>query len=434
MFIAKEELRLHALIRDPVARLLFLNALFVIASYALYNIIGSSSIGFVRPFKNAFLFFSLVYLIATNRVINPGGIFDTGFVPVIFGVLIMYVSLGSGNTLVALGRVLTFFVPFIYVYLSLSYLISNFGIQQLLIGLHWALLVIYSIPLISYILSGGKITDTNIYGPGGEGQLFASNNYGWSATLYILSFLFVWKDIRLKKIAKIFFGILLPVAIILFFSSANRSSWLSMSVTMIPFFLSYKGIHLKYKIAGMLVILGFISVLLADPDSSLNYASAKSNRQEQVGEERFNVAGIMFNHLNEEPTLWITGIGMFNFSILKNKTNLNGYHNSYYEILFGAGILLFLVFLSFMLFRPIVRFIKYYSKYTLLLPALIILPFFESDLTGGQFLFFPWFTFMFLMNSKIKYWNIETLKASIKKPDIHNTDPIIVNETNNPVL
>ena len=433
MFIAKEELKLHSLIKDPVARLLFLNGLFVVAGYALANSTGGTSTGSVSIFKNVFLFISLVYLIATNRVINPGRIFDTGFIPVIFGILIMYVSLGSGNTLVALGRVLTFFIPFIYVYLSLSYLISKFGIQLLLIGLHWALLIIYSIPLISYILSGGKITDTNIYGPGGEGQLFASNNYGWSATLYILSFLFVWKDIRLKKISKVFFGIFLPVAIILFFTSANRSSWLSMSVTMIPFFLSFKAMHLKYKIAGMLIVLGFISVLLADPNSSLNYATKKSDKQEQVGEERFNVAGIMINHLNEDPTLWITGIGMFNFSILKNKSNLNGYHNSYYEILFGAGILLFLVFLSFMMFRPIVRFIKYYSKYTLLLPPLIILPFFESDLTGGQFLFFPWFTFMFLMNAKIKYWNKETFKASIKKSEILNTD-IIINETNNPVL
>ncbi len=164
-------------------------------------------------------------------------------------------------------------------------------------GLHWSLLLIYCIPLLSYIFSGGKITHTNIYGPGNEDQLFASNNYGWSATVYILSFLFVWQDIKLKKLSKLFFGILLPVAIILFFTSANRASWLSMAVTMIPFLLSYKALHLKYKIAGVVVILGYISILLADPDSSINFARDRSHKQEQAGEERFKVAGIMYNHL-----------------------------------------------------------------------------------------------------------------------------------------
>lgn len=414
MFIAKEEFKLHALIKNPVARLLFLNAFFVIISYALYNLTGGISVAYVRIFKNIFIFFSLIYLIITNRIINPGRIFDSGFIPVIFGVLIFYVSIGSGAVVESFDQALTFFIPFIYVYLSLSYLIANFGIQLTLKGLHWSLLVIYCVPLITYILSGGSISDTNIYGPGGEGQMFSSNNYGWSATLYLLSLLFVWKDIKLKKYGKVFFVILLPVAIILFFTSANRSSWLSMSVTMIPFLLSYKGLHLKYKIAIMLIILGFISILLADPDSSINFAREKSHRQEQIGEERFKVASIMYDHLNKEPSLWITGVGMFNFSSIKNKSNLGGYHNSYYEILFGVGILLFLVFLSFMVFKPVIRFIKYYSKYTLLLPALIILPFFESDITGGQFLFFPWFTFMFLMNAKIKFWNKNTLMLKTK--------------------
>ena len=367
------------------------------------------------------LFFYLFY---TNRIINPGGIFDSGFVPIIFGILILYVSIDTGTNAKGYFRVLTFFVPLIYVYLSLSYLVLKFGISVLLTGLHWGLLLIYSIPLLIYVFSGGKITATNIYGPGGDEQAFSSNNYGWSATMYILSYLFVWKDVHLKKYWRIFFGLLLLIAIILFFTSANRTSWLSMGVAMIPFFFTYKEMKLTYKIAGLLVVLGFVAYLLADPNSSLNYASNKTTDQEQKGEARFETAQVMVNQFNADETRWITGIGMFNYDLLKNKDVLNGYHNSYYEVLFGAGVLLFLVFLSFMVFRPLVRFIRYYSKYTLLLPPLMIIPFFESNITGGQFLFFPWFTFMLLLNAKTKFWNRRSLKVNTTGTDILKSDMV----------
>ena len=433
MFISDKELRLHALTRDRVAQLLFLNGLLVVLSYAFYGFTGGASVGVLLAFRNVVLFISIGYLVFTNKIISPGRIFNSGFIPVVFGILLFYVSIEMGPLEKSFGRILTFFIPFLYIYFSLSYIIANFGIKLTLKGLHYSLLLIYSIPLIVYIISGGSISDTNIYGGVGEDQMFAANQYGWSATIYILSYLFVWKDIQLKKYFKIIFGVLLPVAVLLFFTSANRTSWVSMAVAMIPFFVSYKQMHLKYKIVGILIVLGFISFLLADPNSSINFASEKSHKQEQTGEARFETAEIMFNHFNKEPILWLTGVGMFNFSVLKNKGVLKAYHNSYYEILFGAGSFLFLVFLSFIVFRPTIRYIKYYSKYTLLLPPLLIIPFFESVLTAGQLLFFPWFTFMLLMNAKIKYWNKETFKASSIKADILNTDPII-NETNNPVL
>ena len=437
MFIAKKEIQLHALLKDPVARLLFLNALFVVLGYALANLTGKGLVGTVSDFKNGFLFLSFIYLIATGRVVSPGKFFDSGFIPIIFSVLILYVSIGSGTTSEGFFRTFTFFIPLLYIYLSLAYLIANFGTCTILTGLHWSLLLIYSIPLLFYLLSRGKITDTNIYGGGSEDQAFASNNYGWSATMYILSFLFVWRDITLKKFFKIFLTLLFPVAVILFFTSANRASWLSFAVAMIPFFFRYKGMHLKYKIMAILVTLGFISFLLADPNSSINFARTKSQKQERVGESRFATAQVMVDNFNKEPTLWITGVGMFNFTMLKNKDVLHGYHNSYYEILFGVGIILFLVFLSFMMFRPLIRYIKYYAKYTLLLPPLMILPFFESNLTGGQFLFFPWFTFMLLLNAKIKFWNRKTFQASIKQSNInysYTEKGTAINETDHSIL
>lgn len=403
MFIATGEFKLRALIKNPVARLLFLNSLFVIAGYALANFTGGISIGPIRIFKNVFLFISLAYLVFTRKIFNPWKVFDSGFVPIILGILLLYFSLESSVIADSLNKTLTFFIPFLYVYFSLSYLIVNFGIRLFLRGLHYGVLIVYSIPLITYIISGSSIATTNIYSTD-QGQLFASNNYGWSATLYILSYLFVWKDIKLKKIAKITFAILLLIAVILFFTSASRSSWLSMAITMVPFFLAYKGIHLKYKVAIIIIAVGLISFLLSDPNSSINFAKEKTEKQEKAGEARFEVAKIAYDGFNEEPTLWLTGTGLFDFSMVKNNQDFAGYHNSYWDVLFGAGIPLFLVFLSFMVFRPALRFIEYYYKYTLLFAPLLIIPFFESDLTGGQFLFFPWFTYMLLLNAKIKYW------------------------------
>ena len=84
MFIAKKEIQLHALLKDPVARLLFLNALFVVLGYALANLTGKGLVGIVSDFKNGFLFLSFIYLIATGRVVSPGKFFDSGFIPIIF--------------------------------------------------------------------------------------------------------------------------------------------------------------------------------------------------------------------------------------------------------------------------------------------------------------------------------------------------------------
>jgi hypothetical protein len=182
------------------------------------------------------------------------------------------------------------------------------------------------------------------------------------------------------------------------------------------------------------VIFGFIIYFLSDPNSSINFAKSRSHKQEQVGEARFETAGVMIEHFNNEPTLWLTGVGMFNFEYLKNKDVLHAYHNSYYEVLFGAGLPLFLLFMSFMFFRPVFRFVKYYSKCTLLLPPLIILPFFESDLTGGQFLFFPWFIFILLLNAKIKFWNKEVFNEILKPRKNFNDSDTLINETNNSII
>ena len=114
-------------------------------------------------------------------------------------------SIGVGNFVESLVRTATFFIPFIYIYLSLTYLVSQFGTQVTLKGLHYAILIIYCLPLIVYVLQGGSIKETNIYGQG-EDQFFVSNNYGWSATLLYFIILIRMEGYKAKKNSYKFFS------------------------------------------------------------------------------------------------------------------------------------------------------------------------------------------------------------------------------------
>jgi hypothetical protein len=410
MFIKKEEKELLALIGDPVARLLFFNAFFVIIGYGLAVATHLATVEIMKVFKTIFLFGSIVHLIITNRFKDPSRYFDSGGIPFLFCLLMFVFALASSDLLEALNRVQSFVIPFMYIQVSVTYLILKYGINTTLRGIHWGILLIYCIPALSYVLFGGDLSDTNIYGKEAAtgGEVFVSNHYGWASTLYILSFIFVIRNISLTKLTKLFFWGLLIVEVILLFSSANRASWLSLSLAMIPLLLRYKGLRNWQKFAILTVLIALIIYFLSDASSGLNFQIERTLKQQKEGQARFEVTAVMFKYFNDNPINWITGAGLFNYDLLKSQEDLlSGYHNSYWEILFGAGIPLFLVFLSFMLIRPTYRFIKYYSRNTLLFFPLTIIPFFESDLTAGQFLFFPWFTFILLLNAKMQLWNMQ---------------------------
>ena len=137
-------------------------------------------------------------------------------------------------------------------------------------------------------------------------------------------------------------------------------------------------------------------------NSSYQFIKEKTEKQIYEKEEgRYEAFIEMKNHLNRQPSKWIYGIGMFNYNILNNyETKLSQYHNSYLEVLFGGGIITFYVFVLFMIVRPLKVFLKKIGQHSLLFFPLAIIPFFESDLTAGQFLFFPWFTYMILLIAK----------------------------------
>ena len=154
----------------------------------------------------------------------------------------------------------------------------------------------------------------------------------------------------------------------------------------------------------MLVLpLILITLYVANKENSaIDFLMKKNEMQLETGQEGRYIAAItMIEKFNEEPIRWFTGVGMFNYDFLKKSDSiLKGYHNSYFEILFGGGVILFILFLYFMLIYPFRVFWQKTLHYSLLFFPLTIIPFFESDLTAGQFLFFPWFSYILILNAK----------------------------------
>ena len=143
-------------------------------------------------------------------------------------------------------------------------------------------------------------------------------------------------------------------------------------------------------------------IISLQENSVFQFLQQKNEQQLESGVEgRFDAFFVMLNYLEFNPSVWFYGVGMFNYEFLeKGGALLHGYHNSYFDVLFGVGTIVFSFFIFFMVIWPLKIFWKTTASYSLLIFPLMIIPFFGSDLTAGQFLFFPWFAYMILLNAK----------------------------------
>ncbi|WKK67362.1 O-antigen ligase family protein [Lutimonas zeaxanthinifaciens] len=390
--------RLKYLQKNPIFILLFINSLLVILGYATARVLGSGAFGQLKLFRTILLFGSLVYVFKLNgpfckNLLNSSAIYT-------LLICIIFFALLRGDDIGDLYRSTTFIIPFLYVLYTINYLL-NFGAFNLLVVFSWITMIIYVLVPISFFLFGGDLTETLIYGKK-DSEAFVSNHYGWSSTVYILSSLTVLKYYPLKRLLKYAILVFLPISFYLLIISANRSGILALVLAFIFFIFKDRHVNLGTKI--MIIIIPILTIVyLANQEySAIDFLMEKNEAQIESGKEgRFEAASDMINEFEENPVLWFTGVGMFNYEILVEKGGiLRGYHNSYFEILFGAGFLLFIIFLIFMLFWPLIVFWKVTNNYSLLIFPLILIPFFEMDLTAGQFLFFPWFSYILVLNAK----------------------------------
>lgn len=388
-----------AVSKDLVFRLLFLNMGLVIVGYALGVLTGMASVGPMRWLKYGVLLLSVLYLLKTNLLVLRLLASYMQAVIALSALFILFALLGSDSSL-SVPRVLTYVFPFLYVAFSVGYLLLLYPTRQVLHAFINAINWIYFIPIVSFFVTGGKVTDTNIYDvyDKNEDTAFVSNHYGWASTLFLLTALDLLRNVSLPGWRRLMLGAFGLAAIYLVLISGNRTSWLSLMVVALVFIFKYRKIALYQKVMLSLLPLGLVFYLLQDPDSAINARLEKTRTQQKKGEPRAEASKKMIALFNTSPDLWLTGIGIFNKKRIEAITGWSGYHNSYFEVLFGAGLPVFIFFLYLIVLRPGWYYIRYFATYYLFFFPLLIIPFFESNLTGGQFLFFPWFIMAILIS------------------------------------
>ena len=383
--------------QDIQFKLLAINLALVIVGYAMTLMTNSASIIPMRILKYTVLGLSFL---CTFRIDSKSlGRISTILEPsLLLIVMLVLFSLFTENPLTSIFKTLTFIVPFIYISFVVTYLAQTYSISSTINALLGVMNWVYMIPIVSFFISGGSLTDTNIYyiSVENENTAFVSNHYGWSSTIFIVTGIDLIRNNLIPNWRKFVTYITIPVAMYLILVSGNRTSWLCVSVVLVIAVVRYNGISFPQKAILIIIPILLISILLNKKDSALNTVKAKTESQSKKGESRIKRSSAMFNYFHENPILFISGIGMFNNGRASSIIGKSNYHNSYMEILFGAGIPFFLYFLFLIVIRPGWNYLLYFSKYYLTLPPLMIIPFFESNLTGGQFLFFPWFSLVII--------------------------------------
>ncbi|MDJ1467039.1 O-antigen ligase family protein [Cytophagaceae bacterium DM2B3-1] len=261
--------------------------------------------------------------------------------------------------------------------------------------------LVYGFPVIAFLLSG-SLGEKDIYGDAVGG--FANNHYGWACAMFLLTSLDLYRnDPSLSKKHLWFIRILTPLAVILLSISGSRSGYLTFSLGFLLFILRNSNTHLAVKLFSVLLVSLLVFQLYGDPESALNKRLNKTEKQLKEGEARTQLADLCFETMASYPETMLTGFGFYAFrdALLKLNSKYNpqklkiNLHNSYYELLFGCGYLIFVFFLLFFPLRTILIFaLKHSSKYVFL-PPIILIPLFENNFNPGQFMFYPWFVIMF---------------------------------------
>jgi O-antigen ligase len=389
----------RSLLLNPNFIFLSLNCLLVIIGYALSKKTDGATIDTMKLIKSAVLIFSCILLF--GKIDFRKNVFGklkrrTIF---LFTFWLIFMTFFSEDVGFSIRRAFDFLAPFLYIYITLHTLLERHDVVSITKMLILVINVVYSIPIINFIFSGTGFFLTNLYDTASYRNIyFFSNQLGWSGCIFLLSSIDILQGIKIRKTYRIYLICLSLVSLYLIVTTGNRSSWISLIISIIVLIVRYQSMRRNFKVLLLSLVISFAIWTAAAPESSINMRYADTEDQIQNGEERFNTAKMGFETFNNKKILWLTGAGMFNYDEVAPFRELGSYHNSYLEIFFGGGIILFILFCLFMVFRPVGNYFKYYSKIFLIFPPLAIIPFFESNLTGGQFLFYPWFMLMLLFN------------------------------------
>ncbi len=408
---------MKAIRKDLIFRLLMLNMALVIFGYAMAVMTSKATVEPMRIVKYLVLLVSFLAMLRIDYgLFRMIGIHIRSLL--FLSLTFLLSSVFTEDPVESLGSVLTFLLPFTYIAYTVGYLCTRYSIKDtldaILNGINW----IYFIPVISFFITGGGFYNTNIYYLTNEndGTAFVSNHYGWSGTLFLVTGIDLLRNVRLPPWRRWLTAVTCCTSMYMVLISGNRTSWLSLIFVACIFIVRYNRLTFVQKALLLLIPLGLVLLLLKDPKSSLYSRARKTETQRKKGETRVKIGNTMFTHFRENPSRFVTGIGMFNKPGVKSLIGSTGYHNSYFEVLFGAGFLVAAFFAYLMITVPLWNYLRFFSRRYIFLAPLMIIPYFESNLTGGQFLFFPWTTMVLLMGFSVSFARQkETIRKIVEK-------------------
>jgi len=316
---------------------------------------------------------------------------------------------------------ITAWIPFlIYTNYFVVYLFKHYSKDEAKIKLLQIFSLAYFYPVAMMLVTGVAFQAENVYGQ--YVGAYKANVIGWSCTLFIVASFDLYANLPMKKWTKyLFFGVafLTLWGIVL---TGSRSSYAGLALSSAILIARNKRISVYLKAGALTCILAFAYYIVMSPDSVVNLRSKYAGIRHQRGEIRFQLAQKAFEVFTNDPSVLLTGFGFDNFRAglevyAKVRTELAS-HNSYLEILFSGGLLSFLFFMIFYAVNAFWVYFRYDSQYFVFLPSLMIIPYFESNLNAGQFLFFPWMTVLFyyihVRSLQIPIHEMDTKKKSVE--------------------
>jgi len=374
--------------------LFLLNVLLVIIGYATRGAVFQ----FVKVSRTALLVLSLAGLFTAtqgyHRYLFRGNKSWVLWLFIMINLLAMSFSI---NFFKSITRVAAWLPFLIYINYFIVYLHRRYEKHQVKIKLIQLFALAYLLPLIVLFLLSNPLLNRDIYGLTIGG--FKANVLGWSGAAFFVMAVDLLTHVKPKGWQKGMLVFAMVMAIITLIASGSRSGYLCIAVSLSILVLTNGKINFFLKVLVTLFIIATTYYMLADPDSTVNQRIQRSEQQLEKGEYRFQLAKTALAIMYENPHLLLTGFGYDN--ALEGIAHYSGIlfdlpsHNSYLELFITTGFISFLFFLIFLVLNALFRYLLFDVRQFIFLPTFMIIPFFESNLNAGQFLFFPWMTFLF---------------------------------------
>jgi O-antigen ligase len=380
----------------------FLNVVMVVISYGAAGFTKMASNIITKPLRIGLLAFSLYYLFSHTKKFSYYFKGKNSWALWLFIWLNLCVIPFSYSFFTSIEKWANLIPFMIYINYFIIYLFRNFDKEYVLSFLLNVLNIVYVIPIVSFIFLGGSLDESDIYGEVVGG--FANNHYGWASSVFLSTGMDIYRNNKsLSKLRKWLLLGLSIVALFILAISGSRSGYLTFALSFLILITRNQNIKLFVKFFITILVFLFVAQLYGDPNSALNKRLDKSEKQLKSGEARQKIANLGWQTMDNNPQIILTGYGFYAFKegVLALNPRANpedlriSLHNSYYELIFGCGILVFTLFLIFFVGKTLFWFIIRHSKRFVFLPPLILIPMFENNFNPGQFLFFPWFIIMF---------------------------------------